>query len=193
MKKTLLPLALVAFAAIAPSASAAKSCTAPAYPTPNGSFSSLKVTKTTCAKGSKLATDFHACRTKTGPAGRCVRKVSGYACREQRTTVGTTDQREGQLRQGQEEEAQGGQLQLSADRLTRAPPAMGEGYFGEAVAARYDEHSGGIFHLENGGIRPSPIEMRYAWPAELDLMARIAGMRLAHRWAGWGRRALHWR
>jgi len=89
MKKTLLPLALVAFAAIAPSASAAKSCTAPAYPTPNGSFSALKVTKTTCAKGSKLATDFHACRTKTGPAGRCVRKVSGYACREQRTTVGT--------------------------------------------------------------------------------------------------------
>ena len=29
--------------------------------------------------------------------------------------------------------------------------------------------------------------MRYAWPAELDLMARLAGMRLAHRWAGWGR------
>jgi SAM-dependent methyltransferase len=26
---------------------------------------------------------------------------------------------------------------------------------------------------------------RYAWPAELDLMARIAGMRLRERWAGW--------
>jgi SAM-dependent methyltransferase len=28
---------------------------------------------------------------------------------------------------------------------------------------------------------------RYAWPAELDLMARIAGMRLEDRWAGWDR------
>jgi len=28
---------------------------------------------------------------------------------------------------------------------------------------------------------------RYAWPAELDLMARIAGMTLSERWAGWRR------
>ena len=28
---------------------------------------------------------------------------------------------------------------------------------------------------------------RYAWPAELDLMARIAGMRLRERWADWDR------
>jgi SAM-dependent methyltransferase len=40
---------------------------------------------------------------------------------------------------------------------------------------------------EDGRLRPSPIEMRYAWPAELDLMARLAGMRLEHRWAGWDR------
>jgi SAM-dependent methyltransferase len=33
----------------------------------------------------------------------------------------------------------------------------------------------------------SSIPFRYAWPAELDLMARLAGMRLAHRWAGWDR------
>jgi len=26
---------------------------------------------------------------------------------------------------------------------------------------------------------------RYVWPSELDLMARIAGFRLLHRWAGW--------
>jgi SAM-dependent methyltransferase len=31
------------------------------------------------------------------------------------------------------------------------------------------------------------IPFRYAWPAEMDLMARIAGMRLKHRWAGWDR------
>ena len=28
---------------------------------------------------------------------------------------------------------------------------------------------------------------RYVWPAELDLMARIAGMRLRERWSGWSR------
>jgi len=28
---------------------------------------------------------------------------------------------------------------------------------------------------------------RYVWPAELDLMARIAGMDLTDRWAGWER------
>jgi hypothetical protein len=28
---------------------------------------------------------------------------------------------------------------------------------------------------------------RYVWPAELDLMARIAGMSLRERWGGWQR------
>jgi SAM-dependent methyltransferase len=28
---------------------------------------------------------------------------------------------------------------------------------------------------------------RYVWPAELDLMARLAGFRLEHRWADWDR------
>jgi SAM-dependent methyltransferase len=28
---------------------------------------------------------------------------------------------------------------------------------------------------------------RYAWPAELDLMARLAGMQLRERWSGWQR------
>ena len=31
------------------------------------------------------------------------------------------------------------------------------------------------------------VPFRYAWPAEMDLMARIAGMRLKHRWADWDR------
>lgn len=31
------------------------------------------------------------------------------------------------------------------------------------------------------------IPFRYAWPAELDLMARLAGMRLRDRWADWDR------
>jgi SAM-dependent methyltransferase len=28
---------------------------------------------------------------------------------------------------------------------------------------------------------------RYVWPSELDLMARLAGLRLRHRWSGWRR------
>ncbi len=28
---------------------------------------------------------------------------------------------------------------------------------------------------------------RYAWPAEYDLMAELAGMRLRGRWSGWER------
>jgi hypothetical protein len=42
------------------------------------------------------------------------------------------------------------------------------------------------FH-EDGTVEASPTEMRYVWPAELDLMARIAGMRLENRYAGWNR------
>jgi len=38
-----------------------------------------------------------------------------------------------------------------------------------------------------GAVEAFPVEFRYAWPAEMDLMARIAGMTLEHRWAGWGR------
>lgn len=38
-----------------------------------------------------------------------------------------------------------------------------------------------------GTYRLSSAPYRYAWPAELDLMARIAGLRLVHRWGGWER------
>jgi len=39
--------------------------------------------------------------------------------------------------------------------------------------------------LSHEGIRVGPIVTRYIWPSELDLMARIAGLRLHGRWAGW--------
>lgn len=41
--------------------------------------------------------------------------------------------------------------------------------------------------MGESGIQMIPIEMRYAWPSELDLMARLAGLRLRERWAGWRR------
>jgi SAM-dependent methyltransferase len=43
------------------------------------------------------------------------------------------------------------------------------------------------FYLVDGRIEAYPVEFRYAWPAELDLMARLAGMQLEDRWAGWKR------
>ena len=42
--------------------------------------------------------------------------------------------------------------------------------------------------LAEGGLRMIPIHLRYAWPPELDLMARLAGLRLRERWGGWDRR-----
>ena len=33
-----------------------------------------------------------------------------------------------------------------------------------------------------------PVRLRYAWPSELDLMARLAGLRLAERWGDWDKR-----
>jgi SAM-dependent methyltransferase len=44
-----------------------------------------------------------------------------------------------------------------------------------------------ITFAADGRVETGRVEFRYAWPAELDLMARIAGMRLEHRWAGWER------
>jgi SAM-dependent methyltransferase len=32
-----------------------------------------------------------------------------------------------------------------------------------------------------------PVHLRYAWPSELDLMARLAGLRLSERWGSWRR------
>lgn len=35
--------------------------------------------------------------------------------------------------------------------------------------------------------RRYPVEVRYAYPPELDLMARLAGLELRDRWGGWNR------
>jgi SAM-dependent methyltransferase len=40
---------------------------------------------------------------------------------------------------------------------------------------------------EHGRLALRSVPFRYVWPAELDLMARLAGMRLRNRWSGWGR------
>ena len=41
--------------------------------------------------------------------------------------------------------------------------------------------------ITDGNVRLYPVQIRYAWPAELDLMAQLAGLRLRERWSGWRR------
>ncbi len=41
--------------------------------------------------------------------------------------------------------------------------------------------------IRDGRVAQFDSPHRYAWPAEYDLMAELAGMRLEHRWAGWNR------
>ena len=36
-----------------------------------------------------------------------------------------------------------------------------------------------------GGVRLYPVSIRWAYPAEIDLMARLAGLRLRERWGSW--------
>jgi SAM-dependent methyltransferase len=41
--------------------------------------------------------------------------------------------------------------------------------------------------LSEEGVRLWPVKLRFAWPSELDLMARLAGLSLRHRWGSWSR------
>ncbi|MBQ0826370.1 class I SAM-dependent DNA methyltransferase [Streptomyces tagetis] len=50
----------------------------------------------------------------------------------------------------------------------------------QAMSSHYVTRSGGHVTHES-------IPFRYVWPSELDLMARIAGLRLRDRWEGWAR------
>jgi SAM-dependent methyltransferase len=42
-----------------------------------------------------------------------------------------------------------------------------------------------LLSLSEEGVHLFPIKIRYAWPAELDLMAQLANLRLVHRWGNW--------
>lgn len=43
------------------------------------------------------------------------------------------------------------------------------------------------FRIVDGTVHRVSIPFRYAWPAEFDLMAQLAGMTLRERWGGWMR------
>jgi SAM-dependent methyltransferase len=86
-------------------------------------------------------------------------------------------------------------IETGVPNLRRLPP--GETVRAFAVSPTYlgfDEFDvaaqGLISHhytLVDGGLELHSVPFRYVWPSELDLMARIAGMRLRERWSGWQR------
>jgi hypothetical protein len=43
------------------------------------------------------------------------------------------------------------------------------------------------FEIVDGRVERLSVPFRYTWPAELDLMAQLAGMRLRERWGDWSR------
>jgi hypothetical protein len=55
----------------------------------------------------------------------------------------------------------------------------------------YDVVSQGLvshhYTLADGAYELLSVPFRYVWPSELDLMARLAGLKLRERWGGWER------
>ncbi|HEY2958789.1 MAG TPA: class I SAM-dependent methyltransferase [Actinomycetota bacterium] len=86
-------------------------------------------------------------------------------------------------------------VEVGVPALQRLPP-------GETVRAfhlsatrlgfdEYDVASQGLvshhYSIVDGRLEVGSIPFRYVWPAELDLMARLAGMTLRERWSDWKR------
>ena len=82
-------------------------------------------------------------------------------------------------------------IELEVPALRRLPP--GERFVVFSATERHggiDEYAPATQTLVShhyGSTGHSSMPFRYAWPAELDLMARLAGMRLRERWADWDR------
>ena len=55
----------------------------------------------------------------------------------------------------------------------------------QMLSERIFDSSTRLEGLTNDGVRMGPISCRLISPAEMDLMARIAGLRLLARWGGW--------
>ena len=86
-------------------------------------------------------------------------------------------------------------IEVGVPELRRLPPGdtmrvfdAGEMHWGideyDVVSQRLTSHH---FELVDGRFELVSMPFRYVWPAELDLMAQLAGMALRERWAGWKR------
>jgi len=67
--------------------------------------------------------------------------------------------------------------------FTMSPDHIGIDEYDVATQLSWSHH----VWLTGGTARVVTMPFRYVWPAELDLMAQLAGLELAHRWAGWDR------
>ena len=67
--------------------------------------------------------------------------------------------------------------------FTRTPDHLGFEEYDLAEQIAISHH----YWVIDGELKTMSSPHRYLWPAELDLMARIAGMTLRERWAGWRR------
>lgn len=76
------------------------------------------------------------------------------------------------------------------DQQTFRTTQLGEDRI-QLEASRHDPVSQHVtsqhIFITGEGTRFYPVKLRYAWPSELDLMARLAGMELKHRWGDWDR------
>ena len=63
------------------------------------------------------------------------------------------------------------------------PTHLGFEEYDVATQIAYSHH----YWVANGQLETFSAPFRYVWPSELDLMARIAGMRLRERWSNWDR------
>jgi hypothetical protein len=89
-------------------------------------------------------------------------------------------------------------VEVGVPDLRRVPP--GETLLAFTVSPDYlgfDEYTDFVnqicyshhYRVVDGSLDVFSVPFRYVWPSELDLMARLAGMRLRERWSGWNREA----
>ena len=82
-------------------------------------------------------------------------------------------------------------IEVNIPELRRLPPGerfvtfhVGESHVG---VDEYDVATQGLVSHHVTARGKASVPFRYVWPAELDLMARIAGLRLRDRWQDWDR------
>jgi SAM-dependent methyltransferase len=86
-------------------------------------------------------------------------------------------------------------IEVGVPDLRRLPPGerfvVFDGSESHWGIDEYDVANQGLishhFEIRGGAVEESSGPFRYVWPAELDLMAQLAGMELEARWAGWKR------
>jgi hypothetical protein len=86
-------------------------------------------------------------------------------------------------------------IEVGVPQLQRLPPGETVRPFAVTPAHlgfdEYDVANQGLishhYSVVDGRLELMSVPFRYVWPAELDLMARLAGMTLQERWSGWRR------